>query len=216
MAQLCGLVAAAWWAWFVLPVQIAAFWPPPKLALLVDIWHMAVVAMSILAFGLAAMGVYLLSALIGAPFYNRLSHEVEILEGRAPDTEDTWSTLLKDGFVASWHSLAAAMLWVVAQALATVLNVFPVLGGLVELTGGLTVSSLFLARTLMDGPMTRRGYSFRAKMAVLKNNPALIGGFGAAAGLVLWLPVLNFVTMPAAVIGGTLLFLELEEPKPST
>ena len=58
------------------------------------------------------------------------------------------------------------------------------------------------------GASARR--AFARRRALVWRYRWLILGFGASASLSLLLPLLNFVCMPALVVGGTLMLLHLE------
>ncbi len=69
---------------------------------------------------------------------------------------------------------------------------------------GLLVTAFLLGWDVYDYPMARRGWSLRMRLA------CVIKDFWAILGLGLWLvvPLLHFVFIPIAVVGGTLLNLE--------
>ncbi len=208
IAQLLLLTCAAWFSFVTMPAWLATFWNPTAVPM-VHIYR-ALVYTAALAL-LVALGVlvYLVSGLIGAPFYDRLSNAVEELELGPRADDPGWETAIADIGWSIWHSCLAVGLWVVCQLLFTLLNALP-FGTFLDLGSGITVSSLFLARELMDGSLSRRRMSFRHKLRLIRSQPALIGGFGVAAGAVLWVPILNTVTMPACVIAATLLTCDLE------
>jgi uncharacterized protein involved in cysteine biosynthesis len=58
--------------------------------------------------------------------------------------------------------------------------------------------------------MDHRQMPFAARRALIWQQRWLMLGFGAAGFLTLLIPLLNFVCLPALVVGGTLLFLHVE------
>ena len=60
--------------------------------------------------------------------------------------------------------------------------------------------------------MDSRQLHFAQRRALVWRHRWLMLGFGASASLSLLLPLLNFVCMPALVVGGTLMLLHLEAP----
>lgn len=61
----------------------------------------------------------------------------------------------------------------------------------------------------LDLPANRFGYRFGDVIALVRANPAVGAGFGVAVYLLLWVPVLNVLFIPAATVGATILFHEL-------
>ena len=61
----------------------------------------------------------------------------------------------------------------------------------------------------LDLPANRFGYRFREVAAAVRANPPVAAGFGLAVYLLLWVPILNPLFIPAATVGATLLFHEL-------
>ncbi|MGH9936621.1 MAG: EI24 domain-containing protein, partial [Blastocatellia bacterium] len=61
--------------------------------------------------------------------------------------------------------------------------------------------------------LSTRGLRLRKKLGVIWRNKSLALGFGAAAYLVLLIPVVNMLALPVGVVGATLLIdaLELED-----
>ena len=60
--------------------------------------------------------------------------------------------------------------------------------------------------------MDSRRLRFAQRRALVWRHRWLMLGFGASASLSLLLPLLNFVCMPALVVGGTLMMLHLDAP----
>ena len=53
------------------------------------------------------------------------------------------------------------------------------------------------------------GYRFGEVARAVRANPGVSAGFGGAVYLLLWVPLLNTLFIPAATVGATLLFHEL-------
>ena len=79
----------------------------------------------------------------------------------------------------------------------------------------LVQTALFFAFDAFNEPLHRRGASFRAKWRFIGAHLAESLGFGLAVALMMMIPLLSVVVAPVAVVGGTLLFLELEGNKPT-
>src|SRR6266542_3075513 len=70
-------------------------------------------------------------------------------------------------------------------------------------------AALFFAYDAFNEPLHRRGASFGAKWRFIRAHLAESLGFGTAVALLMMIPLVSVVVVPVAVIGGTLLFLEL-------
>jgi CysZ protein len=78
-------------------------------------------------------------------------------------------------------------------------------------------AALFFAYDAFNEPLHRRGASFGAKWAFIRAHLAESLGFGTAVALVMMIPLVSVVVVPVAVIGGTLLYLELgKQSRPPT
>jgi len=70
-----------------------------------------------------------------------------------------------------------------------------------------------LALQYMDYPLSNHGISLRRQRALLARHRPLVLGFGSAVLVMTLVPILNFVVMPAAVIGATCMWSELLRPR---
>lgn len=64
----------------------------------------------------------------------------------------------------------------------------------------------------LDYPLDNNGFKLKQELEVLHRNRATTIGFGAGVALITMIPVINFFVMPAAVIGGTKLWVEKIKP----
>lgn len=69
-----------------------------------------------------------------------------------------------------------------------------------------------MAVQFCDYPNENRGRPFRDTVALLKQHRAAALGYGGCAALALAIPLLNFLLIPVAVAGGTVLWRQLEGP----
>ncbi len=72
----------------------------------------------------------------------------------------------------------------------------------------LAFSAWFLMLEYADFPMANHGYTFDWQLQRMKNRRMTALGFGGGLTLLMMIPILNFVAMPAAVIGATRLWCE--------
>lgn len=154
----------------------------------------------------------LLANLIGAPFNSLLAARVEQrvtgqappqgpasgLAGLAAETGRALrDELRKLGYFLGWGLLLAVI--------SLVLLFIPVLNALVPALWFI-YGSWVMALEYSDYPLGNQGLAFPTQRAHIREQrwPAL--GFGAAVMLATLIPIVNFVTMPAAVVGATLLW----------
>lgn len=162
--------------------------------------------------GFAAVAVALASSVIAAPFNDALSEAVEsmVLARSAPPF--SLAKALRDLFrtvgleLLKLLAYAAIMLPLLGLGL-LVPALAPVLQGI-----GFAFTALYFAIDYVDSAAARRELSARQRFGwALAHLPAMLG-LGAGIWLLLFLPLVNLLFMPAAVAGGTLMFLDLAAP----
>jgi len=175
--------------------------------------HGALAFLAWLCAACVALGfTFLASMLLAAPFNDALSEAVERLRGGQAAPPFRWAALLRDALrsvVLELGKLAIFLLVMAPLALASWL--VPGVGQLAYAVVGGLLASVYFALDFTDWPAGRRGWGLRQRLAQLREHPAPMLGFGGGEGVVLWVPVVNVLQVPAAVIGGTLLFLDLEQ-----
>lgn len=207
-------IGLLWWAWRLAwswtPWLLNAWLPRPvDPGFLQNLWNSFALVGILWAFATVAILLLTSFGVVGAPFYDRLSLAVE-RELRPDQPVIGWrEELLAVGW-SVLHSLGSGLAWVAVMVLLALVALIPVIGPVVELVGSVAATSLFMARERLDGPMSRRRFAFARKLRVLRAELPVMFGFGFGAAALLIVPLLNVVALPVAVVGGTLLFLELE------
>lgn len=164
----------------------------------------------LVAAALGAMATFVVSVVISAPFHDALSEATERLAGDHRPAAFSLVAVARDaargiGFeLLKWALFLALMgpLWLLSWLV-------PGLGQLIYLGVGGLLAAAFFSLDFTDWPASRRGWGVRRRFALLRQHPAAMLGFGASVSLLLFVPVLSALLVPAAVIGGTRLFLEL-------
>ncbi len=156
----------------------------------------------------------LIANLIGSPFNSLLADRVE--KSLAPSAASP-----RPPVPSSWRDLAAApwlelrrLLHFAAWALPLlVVSLIPAVNAAAPaLWSGLV--SWMLALEYADYPLAKRGLNFRQQRALLRRHWPLALGFGGMTLALTLIPILNFLAMPAAVIGATLMWnRELPDPR---
>ncbi len=152
---------------------------------------------------------WLLGGVFAGPLYDRLSATVETMDGTLPVDDTGWSQILGDILQGIRHSLLSIVLYGLCLGAMLPVLLVPGAGELAwpVLTGAL--SSAFLAREMFDYPTSRRRWPYRAKLAMLREHPALAAGLGVTTFFGLMIPLLNLIVMSSAVVAATALFPHL-------
>lgn len=144
---------------------------------------------------------------IGDPFYEKLSEQVEESEGGAPPGPD------RPALLEVWISLRDSLFVLGRMLLLTVplffLGFLPVVGQTVVPALGFCVSGFFLTLELVSVAMQRRGIPVRERLRALRARRALALGFGVPLVLLFLVPLVAVVLMPGAVAGAALLVRDL-------
>lgn len=193
-----------------IPLVLNLLWSPNGGWAEVIWWTLSLVTAAML-FLVALVILYFVSGIIAIPFNDRLSQEVEneLLGERHEDV--TWRLFLGDLRMSIRHSLVGLAMWMLVMAALFLLELFPIVGSVLHLVLGLIASGFFLSREMMDGVMSRRRLSFRHKLRIIRSDVALMEGLGMGTAMLLWVPLLNCISLPVSVIGGTLMFCRLEQ-----
>ncbi|MDH5478517.1 MAG: EI24 domain-containing protein [Nitrospinota bacterium] len=143
---------------------------------------------------------------IASPFLDSLSIEVErhvtgkVEESGKPFMALAWLTIRSE-------SKKLAVFLPIQLGLA-LLSLVPMVGPVMFAVINPPFLSFVMAYEFTSYTMDRRGYDFTAKKARIMEAPMLYLGFGAAAALTLFIPILHFLLLPAAVTGGSMLALD--------
>ena len=166
--------------------------------LLIPLFILAV--MLVLFFGFSAVG-----NLIAAPFNGLLAEAVERkLTGQTLDSGGGWRKLAKD-FAASIVSEFRKLLYFVIRAI-PLLILFVIPG--VNLLAPFLWFLFLLERELLEPKFDLHGLSFPEQRRILASRRFLSLGFGSVMTLVLLIPGLNLLVIPAGVAGATAMWVE--------
>lgn len=144
---------------------------------------------------------HLLANLIAAPFNGFLAQAVETLErGQSPDSG---LTLTQEIYQSLKQELQKTLYFLTRALPILLISFIPVLN--------LTAPFLWFlyaawvsALQYMDYPMANNGIPFRQQRQILKTTPLNTLSFGSLTTLLMSIPLLNLIIMPASVIGATL------------
>lgn len=166
---------------------------------------------------LFALGLFLavitftaVTLLVGQPFYESLSEEVDRAEGgEAPQSE---LPLWRDLWISARDSLRILVRVALYGVLFFALGFLPVIGQTVIPVLGFCVSGFFLAEELTAVALQRRGVGLKERLRLLRGRRMLTLGFGVPLTLAFLVPLVAVFLMPGAVAGATLMVRELTAP----
>ncbi|GAA4921072.1 EI24 domain-containing protein [Streptomyces coeruleoprunus] len=145
--------------------------------------------------------------LIGQPFYESLSEEVERSEGGSVPSSGL--SIWRELWISGRDSLRILLRVVLYGILLFALGFIPVVGQTVVPVLGFCVSGFFLAEELTSVAFQRRRIALKERLALLRGRRMLTLGFGVPLTLVFLVPFVAVFLMPGAVAGATLMAREL-------
>jgi len=153
-------------------------------------------------------GFSLVANLIGAPFNGMLAEAVERqLTGRAVAQDGDWKRVLRDVVPAILNEIRKIVYMLLRIVPLGLLFFIPVVNLAAPFLWA-AFSAWMLAVEYADYPMGNHGLGFGVQRQRLRRRRGLALGFGGATLLATMTPVLNFLVMPAAVAGATILWVE--------
>lgn len=160
-----------------------------------------VVSIIVVMFAFVAVGL-----IIAAPFSDMLSAAVEEkLTGKVMESPMSLWGLVK--FTTKNESKKMSVILLIQAALALV-NLFPGAGQAIFAVTSPIFLALVVAFEFTGYSLDRRGFSFHRKRRYITSRLGLSLGFGLAVGITLVIPLINFLLLPLAVAGGTMMVVE--------
>jgi CysZ protein len=116
----------------------------------------------------------------------------------------------------AWRSLRSALLGTIALPLLLGLTLIEILvpgSSVVVLPLKLLVTAIFVAWDILDYPLSVRGFRLRDRLRFMGSHKACVFGFGLSLAVVLLLPCMQLLLLPAAVAGATAMLHEVERAR---
>ncbi|WP_051832023.1 EI24 domain-containing protein [Streptomyces katrae] len=145
--------------------------------------------------------------LIGQPFYESLSEQVDRSEGG--DVPESGLPLWRELWISARDSLRVLVRVLLYGIVLFALGFIPVIGQTVIPAIGFCVSGFFLAEELTAVALQRRGVELADRLALLRARRMLVLGFGVPLVLAFLVPLVAVFLMPGAVAGATLMVRDL-------
>ena len=216
LIMFCALVLSLWLAVRYHDELVLWLWPEPTgtdfVARTLSALHsvIEVVAFFFVAAGLVALCA-MTSTILAAPFNDALSEAIEQRETGVPVAAFSWTKLAADlGRTVRLESLKLGCYFAVMGPMFLLSWLVPGVGNVIYILFGGLFTAAYFALDYIDWPASRRGQGIRKRLSLLRSRPWLMLGFGLAVWMLMLIPFLNLWFMPAAVAGGTRLFLDLE------
>lgn len=145
--------------------------------------------------------------LVGQPFYESLSEQVDRSEGG--EVPESGRPLWEDLWISARDSLRLLVRVLLYGILLFALGFIPVVGQTVVPAIGFAVSGFFLTQELTSVALQRRRVDLDEQLVLLRGRRALALGFGVPLVLVFLIPLVAVFLMPGAVAGATLMARDL-------
>ena len=175
-------------------------------------------AVFFLAYALAMFYSFtILANIIGSPFNGILAAKLEaLLTGNSlPDEPLTLAMISKEAKHAVSHEIKKTLYFLLFAIPLLLLFLVPVINIAASFIW-MVFTAWMAALQYIDYPADNYKIGFKAMREQLKTKRSLALGFGGATMLLMLIPFLNLITMPVAVIGATILWVEkLETPSQS-
>ncbi|MFF5502052.1 EI24 domain-containing protein [Streptomyces roseolus] len=179
-------------------------WSSPWLGLLRD----GLTAL-VFVFGLflAVITFTAVTLLVGQPFYESLSEDVDRDQGG--EVPESGLPLWRELWISARDSLRIVLRVAFYGVLLFACGFIPVVGQTVVPALGFCVSGFFLAEELTAVALQRRGVELKERLPLLRSRRGMALGFGVPLTLAFLVPFVAVFLMPGAVAGATLMARDL-------
>ncbi|HXU69778.1 MAG TPA: EI24 domain-containing protein [Polyangia bacterium] len=160
---------------------------------------------------------YVASCLLAtAPFAGVLSERAEHAHTGAKVAPQSWGQTAALSARGLGQAILGVLLYLAIAVPLFVLHwVVPAVAPLMWVAG-VVQTALFFAFDAFNEPLHRRGASFGGKWRFIGTHLAESLGFGSGVALLMVVPLLSVIVTPVAIVGGTLLYLDLAAGKSSS
>jgi CysZ protein len=151
--------------------------------------------------------------LLGAPWYGKLSEELELLKlGKLPPMDANLGSTIRDVGRAILYELKKLVLLVFIGLPLLSLNIVPGFGAAIASVGYITLTATIVCLDFFDSALERRRLRFRQKLGVVWRSLPASAGFGLVCLALVSVPLINLLAIPVCVAAGTLFFCDRIQP----
>ena len=148
--------------------------------------------------------------IVAAPFNALLSEKIEIkLTGKAISANSSFMQMARDSFLSQIRKLVYIISW---SAVLLLISLIPLVNFAAPFLW-VIFGSWLLSLEYLDYPMGNHELNFTRQKQILAARKGLSLGFGSSVMVLTSIPLLNFIVMPVAVAGATVLWVEQLEPE---
>ncbi|NEO85832.1 MAG: hypothetical protein F6J87_16500 [Spirulina sp. SIO3F2] len=159
-----------------------------------------VIGMLVLQFG----------TLIGAPWYGKLSEEIERTQLGTATTIEVG--IVQDIGRALWFEVKKLVVWASVGIVLLLFNGIPGVGTAISSVGWVSLTALIACLDFLDGPSERRRLRFRQKLRIVARSLPASASFSLVCCVLLSIPLVNLLTIPLCVTAGTLFWCDYVFP----
>jgi len=143
--------------------------------------------------------------IVAAPFNALLSEKIEArLTGKQIISDSSFIKMAHDSVLSQLRKLVYILLWSAALLLISFIPVINFAAPLLWMIFG----SWLLSLEYLDYPMGNHELDFKREKQIVAARKGLALGFGGSVMALTSIPLLNFIVMPVAVAGATILWVE--------
>ena len=143
--------------------------------------------------------------IVAAPFNALMSEKIEeLLTGVAVSSDTSFTRMALDSIGSQMRKLVYILLWTMGLFLFSLIPVINLVAPVLWVVFG----SWLLSLEYLDYPMGNHDIIFSEQKSRLKQRRGLALGFGGAVMIMTCIPIVNFFTMPVAVAGATVLWVQ--------
>lgn len=169
-----------------------------------------VIAVTLIAVLASLWGIALLVPVLAAPFNDALSEEVELIRIGKEPPPFSFTRLASEIVRTVRIELAKLALYLTIMVpLFAASFLLPGLGAALYSVFGIVFTAMYYAIDYIDWPASRRGLGIRDRAALARAHVPVMLGFGLSVWVLVFVPFVNLFLIPAAVAGGTMLYIDL-------
>ena len=143
--------------------------------------------------------------IVAAPFNALLSEKIEAkLTGKPANSNSSFIKIARDSVLSQLRKLVYILLWSAALLLISLIPVINVTAPFLWVIFG----SWLLSLEYLDYPMGNHELDFKREKQIVAARKGLALGFGGSVMILTSIPLINFIVMPVAVAGATVLWVE--------
>ncbi len=170
--------------------------------------QVAVIALTVI---LSVFLFLIVGNIIASPFNSKLSEAAEgILAGREHNSD---TTVIQDVGRSIIMAVGRLALFIICYPPILATGLIPVAGAIIQPVLSVLYASFVLSVDFSDFAFERHIPRFAGKLSFVWQRKALYLGFGLTAVAMAMVPIVNFLLLPVAVVGATILYAEESAPR---